>query len=227
MRLVWFMWLRRLGAAIRGTASVLAAARSVSTVLVAAASAGAEAFLAGATFRAIVVAATLEAHQTVRVGIATDESVATIELRSAVVGNADFHREAGAIELDSGWAAPALDAALAIRTVDRVRAVLVAALDITTAFTEAADLAVATIVVVTAFGAVTLGIAVAAVAVLVVTALRAAGPAAAPPAFWTVVVAATFRACTAAGLLVVTAIQPIAAIPAQPAGSADCITPVA
>jgi hypothetical protein len=174
-----------------------------------------------------VIAATLEANQTVLVGIATDEPVTAVELRRAGVGSANVHREAGAIELDTGRPAPAVEATLAIRAVDWVFAVLVAALDIAAAFPEAANLAVATIVVVSAFLAPALVAAVAAVTILVVTTLRTARSAATPPTFRTVVVAAAFGACGALRLLVVAAVEPVTAGAAQSAGGIDRVAPVA
>ena len=216
---------RRSLAAICRARSVLATARPISAIAVTLAWAGAEAVVAGTPVRAICIGATLEADQTVLVGVAADQAIAAIELRRAhIPTGVHLHREAGAIQLDASRFAPAFETGLAFAAIDRVILVPVAALVIVGASAIAADRALDAVVIRGALGAVP-AVADAVLAVTVVAAFAAHAAAAVPISLAAVVIAA-FGAGATVGLMVVAAGESITARAVQMITSGiDSITP--
>jgi hypothetical protein len=151
-----------------------------------------------------VVVAALQTDQTVLFGVATDEAIAAVQLRAVIGRRGKHHRVADAIEPDAGWPAEALEAGLTVTTVDRVREVLEAALELNKACAIAADFVLAAIVILAAVNTDAFAVAEAIQAILVVAALGAI-PAAAVPVWRTVAVMAALSADAALGLVIVAA----------------------
>jgi hypothetical protein len=226
MRFMWFRRRRGLAAICRAR-PVLAAARPIGAITVTPALAGAVPVFAATPVRAICIDATLEADQTVLVGVAADQTIAAIELRAALIPTGEnLHRVACAVQLDTGRLAPASDTGLAFAAVDWVRRVLVAAFVLRhrTAAAIATDLAVAAILVAGALDAGSV-MTEAVLAVVVVATLTASASTAVP--ITAVVVVAAFGAGTAMGLPVVAATQLATTRTVQMIGGGDELTPIA
>lgn len=160
-------------------------------------------------------------------GIATDETVAAIELRATVIGNTDIHRIAGTIEFDTGRLAPTLDTCFALAAMVGIIAAPAAAF-LRGAFAIAANFTLAALIIPAALHTIAV-VAATRRAIVVIAALAADSATTMRLVFATIARIATERADTASGLVVVAAAQPraVTATSIQVIGGGQQFTPIA
>lgn len=201
---------RRWGLAAIGRArAVLAAACAIGAIAVTRAWAGAEAVVAVTPICTIRIGATLEADQTVLVGVAADQTVAAVELRGAhIPTGVHLHRVARAVQLDARRAAPTVSTGLAFTAVDRVVIAVIAALPVVQAHAITADVVLAAVAVLEALD--TNAFVADSTRAVAADAAPLADPAAANEPRTAIVSPAAFCASAAVGLLVIAAMIAIA-----------------
>lgn len=220
-----FRWWRGI-ATIRRTRPILATTGSIGAIAVTPAWAGAESVVAITSIRAIGIGTAFETNETVLLRIATDQSIATIELRGTHIPTSDDkHRIAGAIQFDPGRSTPAFDARFAFTAIDRIVSIAIATLDLVSTSAFAANLTLAAVVVPATFG--TIPVDTGAPSAIVITAAFVLADATAADTVPAITIVAAFGAAPTVGFLVIATTETIATRTIQMVRGSEKFTPIA